>query len=238
MQVIGLLGGMSWESTAVYCALLNRMVRERLGAHHSARLLMYAVDFQDLHDAQAVGDWEAAARLVEEGARRVEAGGADFALLCTNTMHKAFDRMQAAVSIPFLHLADATGRAIQAAGFRRVGLLGTRFTMEEAFYRDRLRDGFGIETLVPDAAARETVHRVIVDELVRGDLRDESRRAYVRIIGELAERGAEAVILGCTEIPLLVSQADVSVPVFDTTRIHCEAAVERALAGSPAPVPS
>lgn len=229
MRVIGLMGGMSWESTAEYYRIINQEVRRRLGGQHSARIVMYSVDFNDVAQLQHAGDWDGCTALLADGARRLKAGGADFALLCTNTMHKVLPQAQSEVDLPFVHIADATAAAIRAAGQTRVALLGTRFTMEHDFYHARLADS-GIETLIPGDADRETVHRVIYDELVQGVISGESRREYVRIIRALAERGAEGVILGCTEIPLLVGPDDSPVPLFDTTRIHAEAAVDRALA--------
>jgi aspartate racemase len=230
MQVIGLIGGMSWESSAEYYRLLNRGVQERLGGHHSAQLELVNVDFEPIKHAQHAGDWAAATAPLIVAARRLEQAGASFALLCTNTMHKVFDALEAATPLPFLHLADATGARIRAAGVRRVALLGTGFTMEQAFYRERLAAGFGLEVLVPDADDRALVHRVIYDELCRGDIRESSRAAYSDIIARLRDRGAEAVILGCTEITLLVRPQDSVLPIFDTTRIHCEVALDRALA--------
>lgn len=230
MQVIGLIGGMSWESSAEYYRLLNRGVQGRLGGHHSAELVLVNVDFEPIKHAQHAGDWAAATAPLIVAARRLEQAGASFALLCTNTMHKVFDALEAATPLPFLHLADATGARIRAAGVRRVALLGTGFTMEQAFYRERLAAGFGLEVLVPDADDRALVHRVIYDELCRGDIRESSRAAYSDIIARLRDRGAEAVILGCTEITLLVRPQDSVLPIFDTTRIHCEVALDRALA--------
>jgi aspartate racemase len=230
MRTIGLIGGMSWESSAEYYRLLNRGAQQRLGGHHSAELLLASIDFEPVKQAQHAGDWDAAAQPLIAAAQRLHRAGADFALLCTNTMHKVFDALEAASPLPFLHLADATGERIRAAGVRRVGLLGTAFTMEQDFYRDRLARRFDLEVLVPDAAQRARVHAVIYDELCRGDIRDASRADYVQTIADLGRRGAEAVILGCTEITLLVREADSPLPVFDTTRIHCEVALERALA--------
>lgn len=230
MRVIGVVGGMSWESTAIYYRLLNRMTQERLGGQHSARILLYSVDFQEIADAQQAGDWTRAGEVLVDAARRLEAAGADFGLLATNTMHKVFDAIQASVGLPFIHLADATAERIRADGLRRVALLGTRYTMEQDFYRGRLAGLHGIEAIIPDAAGRDEVHRVIYDELCHGDVRPASRAAYVRIIEEMAARGAQGVILGCTEITLLIGAGDVSIPVYDTTAIHAEAALERALA--------
>jgi aspartate racemase len=232
MRCIGLIGGMSWESSIEYYRLLNRGVQRRLGGHHSARLLFASVDFEPIKQAQHAGDWAAATAPLVDAARQLERGGADFALLCTNTMHKVFDDLQAATPLPFLHLADATGERLRGAGVRRVGLLGTAFTMEQDFYRGRLATRFGLDVVVPDAADRALVHRVIYDELCRGEVREDSRAAYAGVIARLRAQGAEAVILGCTEITLLVRPEDSVLPVFDTTQIHCDAALERALASS------
>lgn len=228
MKTIGLLGGMSWESTAEYYRLLNELTRERLGGLHSAKCVLYSVDFAEVERLQAAGDWEAAGELLARAARSVQAAGADLLLICTNTMHKVADRVAEAVSVPLLHLADATAGAVLAAGVRRVGLLGTAFTMEQDFYRERLA-GHGLEVLVPDGAGRALVHRVIYEELCVGVVREESREAYRKVIAELVAAGAEGVVLGCTEIELLVGAGDSPVPVFPTTRIHAEAAVTAAL---------
>ena len=228
MRTIGLLGGMSWESSAEYYRLLNEGVRDRLGGLHSARLVLASVDFAQVEAMQVAGDWEAAGRLLADEARGVEAAGADLLLICTNTMHKVADEVQAAVGIPLLHLADATARAVQGAGIERVGLLGTAFTMEQDFYTGRLSD-HGLDVLVPDAPGRELVHRVIYDELCLGVVREESRQAYQRVVADLVERGARGVILGCTEIELLLGADDVDVPVFATTALHVEAALDAAL---------
>ena len=229
MQTIGLIGGMSWESTVEYYRLLNRGVQQRLGGHHSAELLLASVDFEPIKQAQHAGDWVAATAPLIGAAQRLEHAGAHFALLCTNTMHKVFEPLQAATALPFLHLADATGERLRAAGVRRVGLLGTAFTMEQAFYRGRLADRFGLDVLVPGPEDRAFVHRVIYDELCRGEIRADSRAAYADVIARLRAQGAEAVILGCTEITLLVRAEDSVLPVFDTTQIHCDAALDRAL---------
>jgi aspartate racemase len=229
MKTIGLLGGMSWESTVPYYRLVNEVVKERLGGLHSARIVLYSVDFHDIERLQHAGDWEAAGRLLADAARSLEAAGADLLVLCTNTMHKVAGAIEAAVRIPLLHIADPTAVAIKAAGYSKVGLLGTRFTMEEDFYKERLRAKHGLEVFVPDAGGREIVHRVIYDELCRGRIVPGSRLEYRRIIAELAGQGAQALILGCTEISLLVSQDDSGVPLFDTTSIHARSAAEYAL---------
>ncbi|MFB8237038.1 aspartate/glutamate racemase family protein [Kitasatospora purpeofusca] len=228
MKTIGLLGGMSWESTATYYRLLNELTRDRLGGLHSAKCVLYSVDFAEVERLQAAGEWEAAGRLLADAARAVEAAGAELLLICTNTMHKVADQVAGAVSVPLLHLADATAAAVLAAGVTRVGLLGTAFTMEQDFYRDRLAS-HGLDVLVPDPAGRALVHRVIYEELCLGVVREESRAEYRRVIAELVAEGAEGVILGCTEIELLVGPGDSAVPVFPTTRIHAEAAVTAAL---------
>ncbi len=228
--MIGLLGGMSWESSAEYYRLANQLVRDRLGGLHSARLVLASVDFADVERLQVAGLWEEAGQLLGDVARGVEAAGAEMLLLCTNTMHKVADQVQAAVSIPLLHLADATAAAVRLDGLSTVGLLGTAFTMEQDFYRDRLA-GHGLHVLVPDAADRAVVHRIIYEELCLGVVREASRQAYRRVIERLVAAGAEGVILGCTEIDLLVGAADSPVPVYPTTRLHVEAAVTAALAG-------
>ncbi len=228
MLTIGMLGGMSWESSAEYYRLANEMVRERLGGLHSARCLLYSVDFAAVEAIQVEGRWDDAAELLADAARSLEAGGADLLLLCTNTMHKVADRVEEAVSIPFLHLVDATAAAVRHAGLESVGLLGTAFTMEQAFYRDRLA-AHGLTVLVPGEEDRAVVHRVIYDELCVGVVKPTSREAYRQVIGWLVEAGADGIILGCTEIELLIGQDDSPVPVFPTTRLHVEAAVDRAL---------
>jgi aspartate racemase len=228
-RVIGMLGGMSWESTAEYYRLVNELVQDRLGGLHSARCVVASLDFAEVERLQVAGAWVQAGELLAEAARGLESAGAELLLLCTNTMHKVADQVQAAVGIPLLHLADATAEAVTAAGLDTVGLLGTAFTMEQDFYRDRLV-GHGLQVLVPPAGDRAEVHRVIYDELCRGIVREESREAYRQVIGRLVEAGAQGVVLGCTEIELLVGQADSPVPVFPTTRLHVEAAVAAALA--------
>ena len=234
-KVIGLIGGMSWESSAEYYRLLNQGVRARLGGAHSARILMWSFDFAEVEALQHAGRWDQAAALLVDAARRLERGGADVLLICTNTMHLMAEQVQAAVAIPLLHIADPTAGRIQAAGLRRVGLLGTAFTMEQDFYRGRLRDRFGLDVLVPDEADRRAVHRIIYEELVQDQVVPASRQAYRDVMARLAARGAEAIILGCTEIMLLVGEGDSAVPLFDTTALHAEAAVSLALAGSSAP---
>ena len=227
MRTIGLLGGMSWESTAEYYRLLNEGARERLGGLHSAPIVLASVDFAQVEQLQVAGRWGDAAALLADRARGVEAAGADLLLICTNTMHKVAEEVQAAVAIPLLHIADATATAVRRANLTRVGLLGTSFTMEQAFYRDRLAN-HGLDVLVPDDAERALVHRVIYDELCVGEIRQESRAAYRRVVGNLVERGAEGVILGCTEVELLLRQEDSDVPLFATTRLHVQAALDAA----------
>jgi aspartate racemase len=232
MRTIGLIGGMSWESSAEYYRFVNEAVRDRLGGLHSADCVMRSVDFTQIEPLQRNGDWEGAGALLAAEAQALVAAGAELIVLCTNTMHKVAAAIEAAVAIPLLHIADPTAAAIKAAGVARVGLLGTRFTMEQAFYHERLR-AHGLDVLVPGEAARERVHRVIYDELCLGIVRDDSRTAYRDIIRELVADGAEAIILGCTEIALLVGAADATVPLFDTTALHAQAAVDAALAGEP-----
>ena len=228
-QVIGLIGGMSWESSAEYYRIINQAVRARLGGVRSARVLMWSFDFGDVEALQHAGRWDDAAALLVDAAQRLERGGADLVLICTNTMHLMADQVQAAIGVPLLHIADPTAECILAAGLSRVGLLGTAFTMEQEFYKGRLHDRFGLDVLVPPSEDRRCVHRVIYDELVQGRVEAVSREAFRGVIARLVERGAQAVILGCTEIMLLVQPQDSPVPLFDTTTLHAEAAVERAL---------
>ncbi len=230
VKTIGVLGGMSWESSLEYYRLLNEGIKARLGGLHSARIVLVSVDFAEVEVMQRAGDWDAATQFMIEAALQVELGGADFLVIATNTMHRMAEAVQAELSIPLLHIADATATAIRAQGLETVGLLGTRFTMEQAFYRGRLIDQHGLRVLIPDDAGRETVHRVIYDELVVGEIRDDSRAAYRAIIADLVAQGAQGIILGCTEIGLLVKPQDSPVPVFDTTQVHAAAAVEMALA--------
>ncbi len=229
MRTIGLLGGMSWESTMLYYRWINEGVKQRLGGLHSARIAMVSLDFQEIEVLQREGRWEEAGAVLAEAARQVEAAGADFLLLCTNTMHKVAPQIESAVRIPLLHIADATAERIKAQGMRTVGLLGTKFTMEQAFYAERLSEKHGLRVLIPPEEDREIVHRVIYEELVRGIVSEKSRAEYLRIINDLHERGAEGVIEGCTEIVMLVQQRDTSIPLFDTTAIHAQKAVEVAL---------
>ncbi|MFI0904452.1 aspartate/glutamate racemase family protein [Streptomyces sioyaensis] len=232
MKTIGLLGGMSWESTAEYYRLLNELTRERLGGLHSSRCVLYSVDFAEIERLQTEGRWEQAAEVLAEAARALEAAGADILLLCTNTMHKVAGQVAAAVTVPLLHLADTTADAVRDSGLRRIGLLGTAFTMEQDFYRNRL-ESHGLEVGVPDAAGRSIVHRTIYEELCQGIVREESRQSLMAIIRDLVTAGAEGIVLGCTEIELLIKPEHSPVPVFPTTRLHAEAAVTRALTDSP-----
>lgn len=229
MQTIGLLGGMSWESSVEYYRIINEQVKERLGGLHSARCLMYSVNFGEIEPLMAAGRWEEILDRLVQAARSLELAGADFLVICTNTMHKLAPRIQAALGIPLLHIADAVAGRIKSAGLRSVALLGTRFTMVEEFYRKRLAANHGLTVSIPTEAEIETVDRVIFEELCRGRIVDASRSAYRAIIERMAGEGAQGVILGCTEIGLLVSEGDCSIPLFDTTRIHAEAAVDFAL---------
>jgi len=231
MKVIGLIGGMSWESTAEYYRIINETVKERLGGHHSAKILLYSVNFGELVELQRAGRWAEATEFICEAARRVELGGADCILICTNTMHKMAAEVQRAVVIPLLHIADATAMEIKKKGIARVALLGTKYTMEEEFYKGRLRVKYGFEVLIPPEEDRSIINQVIYDELCLGKIEDESKKHFVRIINNLKERGGEGVILGCTEISLLIKEKDSSLELFDTTTIHARAAVDFALEG-------
>jgi aspartate racemase len=230
MKTIGLIGGMSWESTVPYYRLINEGIKQRLGGLHSARVVLYSVDFHDIEVLQHDGRWDEAGEMLANAARSLKAAGTDFLILCTNTMHKVAPAIEAAVAIPLLHIADPTAEAVKQAGICTVGLLGTRFTMEEDFYRGRLEAKHGLKVVIPDAADRDVVHRVIYDELCLGLTREESRAAYRTIINRLVAQGAEGIILGCTEIGLLVGPDDSPVPLFDTTALHAQSAVEFALA--------
>ena len=232
-RTIGLIGGMSWESSAEYYRIINEEARRRLGGVHSAQCLMWSFDFGEIERLQHDGDWDELTARMIDAARRLERGGADLLLICTNTMHRMAGEVEAAVSIPLLHIADPTAARIRDAGLTRVGLLGTAFTMEQDFYRGRLADRFGLDVLVPGDDDRAVVHRVIYEELVAGTVRAASRDAYRAVIARLVERGAEAVILGCTEIMLLVKEEDSAVPLFDTTTLHALAAVDLALGDQP-----
>jgi aspartate racemase len=230
MKTIGLIGGMSWESSIEYYRIVNETVKSKLGGLHSARCVMFSVDFAEIEVLQHQGRWREAAQHLIAAAQNVDRAGADFVVLCTNTMHKVADDIQANIGIPLLHIADATGQVVKAAGIRKIGLLGTRFTMEEDFYKGRLTDNYGLSVIIPEAPERETIHRVIFDELVLGERRPESKAKFLQIMERLVQSGAQGIILGCTEIGLLVHDEDIHVPLFDTTRIHALAAVEYALA--------
>ncbi|MER8673385.1 MULTISPECIES: aspartate/glutamate racemase family protein [unclassified Mesorhizobium] len=226
MKTLGLIGGMSWESTAIYYRLLNEIVRERLSGLHSAKLLLYSFDFAEIADRQHHGDWDSAGVLLADAARKLEAGGAEGLLICTNTMHKLADRVKAAVSIPLIHIADATAVAVKGAGVKRPALLATRFTMEQDFYKGRLTEKYGLQPVVPNQAGRDMVHQVIYDELCRGIVSAASKAAYIDEVARLRrDEKIDGVIMGCTEITMLIGERDFDIPVFDTTRIHAEAAV-------------
>lgn len=229
MKTIGLIGGMSWESTVPYYRQINETVKAHLGGLHSAKLILYSVDFHEVEEFQRSGNWEAAGALLAGAASALEAAGADLLVLCTNTMHKVAADIEGAVSIPLFHIADPTAIEIKRAGHSTIGLLGTRFTMEQAFYRDRLTERHGLQVVVPAVEDREIIHRIIYEELCLGVVRPESRAEYQRIMNSLASQGAQAIILGCTEISLLVGLQDTEIPLFDTTAIHARAAAEEAL---------
>ncbi|RJG43522.1 aspartate/glutamate racemase family protein [Mesorhizobium sp. DCY119] len=230
MKTLGLIGGMSWESTAIYYRHLNEIVRERLGGLHSAKLLLWSFDFAEIAERQHAGDWRGAAALMIDAARRLEEAGAEGLLICTNTMHKLADEVQAAVSIPLIHIADATAAAVKRAGCARPALLATRFTMEEDFYKGRLTEKYGLSPAVPDMAGRDMVHHVIYEELCRGIVNEASKAAYIAEVERMRrDDGIDSVIMGCTEITMLIGEQDFDIPVFDTTRIHAQTAVEFAL---------
>lgn len=231
MKTIGLIGGMSWESSAEYYRLINEGVKARLGGLHSAKCVMVSVDFAEIEALQHQERWDQATALMVDAARSVEQAGAEFLVICTNTMHRMADDVQRAIAIPLLHIADATAERVLGRGIGTVGLLGTRYTMEQDFYKGRLAEKHGLKVLVPDTEQRELVNRVIYGELVLGDIRDSSRRAFEHVMESLVERGAQGIILGCTEIGLLIHDDDVAVPLFDTAKIHAEAAVAYALGG-------
>ena len=230
LKTLGLIGGMSWESTVPYYQQINQTVKAQLGGLHSAKLILYSVDFAQVEHLQATGQWAAAGELLADVARKLEGAGADALVLCTNTMHKVADAITAAVHIPLLHIADPTALAIHHAGLKKVGLLGTRFTMEQDFYRSRLEQKHGLTVLTPPQADRDLVHQIIYEELCLGQVRDASRQAYLRVISDLQAQGAEAIILGCTEISLLVQAHDCALPLFDTTALHARSAALWALA--------
>lgn len=230
MKTIGLLGGMSWESTALYYRWINQFVNEKLGGLHSARITMVSLDFQEIEALQQSGNWEEAADVLIKAAQQVEAAGADFLVICTNTMHKVAPQIEKALQIPLLHIADATAERVKEKGMQTIGLLGTKFTMEQEFYASRLREKHGLQVLIPSTNDRDIVHRIIYEELVLGIVKGESRSAYLRIINRLAEEGAQGIVEGCTEIGMLVQQVHTPIPLFDTSVIHAQKAVETAFA--------
>jgi len=229
MKTIGLIGGMSWESSIEYYRIINETTKVKLGGLHSAKCIMYSVDFAEIEVLQHQGRWNEATQLMIDAAKRIEKGGGDFVVLCTNTMHKLADEVQKHIQIPLLHIADATGEKVKAKGMKTIGLLGTKFTMEEDFYKGRLVEKFGLNVIIPDAREREVVHQVVYNELCLGEIKQSSKMKYIEIMKRLVGSGAEGIILGCTEIGLLVGDKDSPVPLFDTTKIHAIAAVEYAL---------
>jgi aspartate racemase len=228
MKTIGLIGGMSWESTAEYYRIINEAVKERLGGFHSAKIVMYSVDFKEIRELQLEARWDEATNLMIDAARRVERGGADFVLICTNTMHKMAEEIEASISIPLLHIADVTAERIISSGLKKVGLLGSAFTMEQDFYKGHLIDKYGLEVVIPSQIERQVVDNIIFNELCLGKIKDSSREQIETIMGNLVDDGSQGIILGCTELPSLIKQKDCSVPLFDTTAIHAKAAVEYA----------
>jgi aspartate racemase len=229
MKTIGLIGGLSWESSKEYYRIINEAVNERLGGLHSAKCILYSLDFAEIREIQQTKGWDELARILIDAAKRLEAAGAEIVLICANTMHKAVPEIQREIHVPVLHIADATAEKVRGKGLRKVGLLGTKMTMEEDFYKGRIGGRFGIDVLVPDKDDRDFIERVIFDELCVGKMNASSKERFKEIIGKLVDNGAEGIILGCTEIPLLIKQEDANVPVFDTTEIHAKAAVEFAL---------
>ena len=229
MKTIGLLGGMSWESTVEYYRAINEGVKKFLGGLHSAKIILYSVDFDSIEKQQHIGNWQATAAILAKAARRIERVGADFLLICTNTMHKVAPEIEKAINIPLLHIADATAETLVQDGLKTVGLLGTAFTMEQDFYKGRLSERYGLKVMVPNESDRKLIHGIIYKELCLGNIQHSSRQEYVRIVGELAASGAEAIILGCTEIGMLIRQSDTNVPLYDTTAIHAAKAVEWAI---------
>jgi len=229
MKTIGLIGGMSWESSLQYYQIINQCVKDKLGGHHSAKSLMYSVDFEEIKRLQFEGKWEEATNIMIEIAQKLEVAGADFIIICTNTMHKMAEEVEESISIPLLHIADATANLIVQNGIKKVALLGTAFTMEQDFYKGRLVGNFGLDVIVPNKEDRKVVHDIIYEELCLGVINEESRQSYLKIINRLMQQGAEAVILGCTEITLLISQDNCTIPLYDTTSIHAESAVNFAL---------
>ncbi|MFA0570442.1 aspartate/glutamate racemase family protein [Vibrio gallaecicus] len=229
MKTIGMLGGMSWESTSNYYREINQLVKAQLGGFNSAKIVMYSVNFEEIEKLQTAGEWDKTGIILSNAALSLKAAGADFLMICTNTMHKVANQVEQETGLPLLHIADATGEQLKAQGISKVGLLGTAFTMEQEFYKGRLQEKFGIEVIVPNGVQRKLVHGVIYNELVQGVLNNRSRNDFITVINDLQESGAEAVILGCTEIAMLVNQNDTKVPLFDTTEIHAQAAVDYAL---------
>ena len=229
MRTIGLIGGMSWESSLEYYRIINEEVKKQVGGLHSAKSLMYSVDFAEIEQLQHNGEWDKATQLMVDAAKNLEKGGADFVIICTNTMHKMAKAVEEAISIPLLHIADPTAQAIKTQNLTKVALLGTKYTMEQDFYKGRLIDNFGLDVIVPDDADRQIIHDVIYNELCLGNIRTESKKQFIDIIEKLHQDGAQGVILGCTEVGLLIKQEDVTIPVFDTTLVHAVAAVNLAL---------
>ena len=229
MKTIGLLGGMSWESTVEYYRLINEGIKSKLSGLHSAQIAMYSVDFEPIEQLQKSGEWESSGEILADAAKKIESAGADFLLICTNTMHKVAQQIEAAIQIPLIHIADATAEELIKNNIQSVGLLGTVFTMEQDFYKGRLQDKFGLNVVIPEKADREIVHKVIYQELCLGNVQTDSRNEYLRIIKDLSEQGAQAVVLGCTEIGILVKQSDTEIKLLDTTAIHAQKAVEMAI---------
>ncbi len=229
MKTIGLIGGMSWESSKVYYELLNKLAKEKLGGFHSCKCIMYSVDFAEVEALQMAENWDALDAMMAEAAIMLETAGADLVVLCTNTMHLCSDAIINSINIPFLHIAEATGEVIQSKGLKKIGLLGTKFTMEKDFYKSTLKEKFGLDTIIPSPADMEIVHNIIYQELVKGEIKSDSREKVISIIKKLKNYGAEGVILGCTELPLLIPENDVSIPIFDTTKIHAEKALAWAI---------
>ena len=229
MKVIGLLGGMSWESSLEYYRILNEIIKERLGGLHSAKCILYSVDFEEIENLQHQGKWDELTKIMIESAQNLEKAGADMVLICTNTMHKMANEVQKELKIPLLHIADAAAQKVKEMNLKKVGLLGTKYTMEQDFYKGRIKKKYDIDVIIPDLDEREIVHDVIFNELCLGKIKKESKEQYKKIIQNLIQKGAEGIILGCTEIPLLINQEDFDVPIFDTTMIHCQAAVDHAL---------
>jgi len=229
MKTMGMIGGMSWESSLEYYRIVNETVKKSLGGFHSAKCILYSVDFEEVEKLQHKGDWDALTGLMLDSAQRLEQAGADFVIICTNTMHKMADEVQSAINVPVLHIVDVTAEAIKRNGQTRVGLLGTKFTMEQKFYKGRLKDKHGLDVLIPSSEERQMVHDILYSELCLGEIKEQSRGEFKRVIHNLVDRGAQGVILGCTEIPLIVSQDDYDIPVYDTTQLHAQAAVDFAL---------